>query len=157
MLLHESLAHTAARIPDRCALIVGEQRYSYRRVQQLVEQLAARLRTAGLARGERLATFIDNGLDVVIAVYAALQCGAVFIPVNPLTKAGKLAYLLNDAEVSVLITQESLRAEFAPALARSPSVRCTIVAAADGDSPIARGASKTALAAVIKTMRRRRA
>ena len=132
MLLHEPLAQTAARVPDRCALIVGEQRCSYARVQQLVERMATRLRDGGLVRGERVATFIDNGLDAVVAIYAALQCGAVFIPVNPLTKADKLSYLLNDAEVSVLITQESLRGEFAPALARAPSVRRCMVAETDG-------------------------
>ncbi len=132
MLLHESLAQSAARVPDRCALIVGEQRYSYARIQQLVEVMAARLRAAGVVRGERVATFVDNGLDAVVAVYAALRCGAVFIPVNPLTKSDKLGYLLNDAEASALITQESLRAEFAPAAARAPSVRHCLVAETEG-------------------------
>lgn len=132
MLLHESLARTAARVPDRCALIVDGRRHGYARIQQLVETMAARLSAAGLARGERVATFIDNGLDAVVAVYAALRCGAVFIPINPLTKADKLKYLLNDAEASVLITQQSLRAEYASALAGAPTVRHCLVTETDG-------------------------
>jgi long-chain acyl-CoA synthetase len=128
MLLHESLEQTAARVPDRCALIVGQQRYSYARINQLASVVATRLQARGVRRGDRVASFLDNGLDAVVGAYAALKCGAVFIPVNPLTKADKLTYLLNDATVSALLTQESLRAEFAPALAKAPSVQACLVA-----------------------------
>lgn len=132
MLLHESLEQTAAHSPDRCALIAGNRRYSYSRIEQLASAMAARLSARGVVRGERVATFLDNGLDAVVGVYAALKCGAVFIPVNPLTKADKLAYLLNDAEVSALLTQESLRGEFARALNKAPSVRACLMVETDG-------------------------
>ena len=132
MLLHESLVNTAARIPDRCALVAGGLRYSYARIELLAGRMAARLSAHGVRRGDRVAAFLDNNLDAVVAIYAALKCGAVFMPINPLTKSGKLAYLLNDAEVTAFVSQESLRAEFTPALAKAPSVRACFVAETEG-------------------------
>ena len=58
--------------------------------------LARLLRARGVRRGDRVALFLDNGIEMVVGVYAALRLGAVFMPVNPLTKEDKLAYLLND-------------------------------------------------------------
>ena len=100
-------------------LVIGAKRYSYARLNDLASRLAARLVALGVRRGDRVATFLDNGLEVITAVYAAMKCGAVFMPINPLTKADKLAYLLTDAEVRLLISQETLRAEFAPALSKA--------------------------------------
>ena len=132
MLLHESLEQTAYRYPERCALIVGERRYSYARINQLAGTLAARLMARGVTRGDRVALYLDNGLDAVVGVYAALKCGAVFMPVNPLTKADKLAYLLRDAEARAIITQESLRTEFAAALSKTPGARVCVVVETEG-------------------------
>ena len=132
MLLHELLEQTAQRVPDRCALVVGERRYSYTYIDQLASKMAARLDAHGVSRGDRVAIYLDNGLDAVVAIFATLKCGAVFIPVNPLTKSDKLAYLLGDAGAVVLFTQESLRSEFTLALRKAFSVRACLVVEKDG-------------------------
>ncbi len=50
-----------------------------------------------MRRGDRVALFLENGIEMVAGVYAALGIGAVFMPISPLTKGDKLAYLLDDA------------------------------------------------------------
>lgn len=132
MLLHKTLEQTAARSPKHCALVADGVRYSYAEIEALATAMATRLAALGVRRGDRVATLLDNRLDAVLAIYAALKCGAVFMPINPLTKSDKLAYLLNDSEARVLITQEALRREYAPALAGAPGVQACLVVEADG-------------------------
>ena len=55
-----------------------------------------------MQRGDRVATLLDNSVEAVVAIYAALKCGAVYMPINPLTKRDKLAYLLDDSRAVAL-------------------------------------------------------
>jgi acyl-CoA synthetase (AMP-forming)/AMP-acid ligase II len=67
----------------------------------------------------------------VLCLYAALKCGAVFMPVNPLTKRDKLAYLLNDSRASVLVSHTVLQAECGHALVLNTSVHTVVMAGVD--------------------------
>lgn len=138
MLLHELLEATVRRVPEKTALVAGGRRYSYRVLDDLADRLAATLRRRGVERGDRVAIFADNGIEVVTGVYGALKAGAVFMPVNSLTKADKLAYLLNDSRAAALLTTQNLRAVWDPPVARAPSLRACVVA----DSPSAQSDSR---------------
>lgn len=128
MLLHHFLETSSRQLPGKTALVCDGQRYSYVEIDRMATRLAAFLQRCGVQRGERVAIFMDNSVESVVGVYAALKVGAVFMPVNPLTKQDKLAYLLNDARASVLITQAALHAAFSGALAQNRSVHTCIVA-----------------------------
>ncbi|CAH0347976.1 class I adenylate-forming enzyme family protein [Aquabacterium sp. CECT 9606] len=127
MLLHHFFDQTAARLPDKTALVCGEQRHSYAQLRDQVEQLALALQRRGIQRGDRVALFMDNTVEMVVGIFAALKAGAVFMPINPLTKQDKLAYLLNDARASALITQTSLASCYQAALALNESVHTVLV------------------------------
>ena len=128
MLLHELFETTARRVPEKVALGVGSQRYTYRELDGLATRLAETLRQRGVQRGDRVAIFADNGVEVVVGIYGALKAGAVFMPVNSLTKADKLAYLLNDSRAATLVTTQFLRGIWEPAITDAPSVKACIVA-----------------------------
>jgi acyl-CoA synthetase (AMP-forming)/AMP-acid ligase II len=73
---------------------------------------------------------------MVAGVYATLRAGAVFMPVNPLTKQEKLAYLLNDSRASALVTHAALRATWQGALEANATVHTVVVAGAHrGEAP----------------------
>jgi acyl-CoA synthetase (AMP-forming)/AMP-acid ligase II len=72
---------------------------------------------------------LDNGIETIVALYAVLRLGAVFMLVNPLTKADKLRYLLNDAGACALVTQPVLLSDAQAALAESPTVHTAVVVA----------------------------
>ena len=127
MLLHHFLEATTQQQPDKTALVCDGQRYSYVQIDRMATQLAGFLRHRGVQRGDRVAIFMDNSVETVIAVYAALKAGAVFMPVNPLTKQDKLAYLLNDSRASVLLTHAALQDAFNGALANNRSVHSCVV------------------------------
>ena len=127
MLLHHFLEASARRLPDKTALVCDGQRYSYVQINQMATELAAFLQHRGVQRGERVAIFMDNSIETVVSIYATLKAGAVFMPVNPLTKQDKLAYLLNDSRASVLLTHAALHATFSSALVQNRSVHTCVV------------------------------
>jgi len=127
MLLHQLFEATAGRVPDKVALVTGGRRYTYRELDALATRLAAGLQGLGVKRGDRVAIFADNGVEMVISVFAALKAGAVFMPVSPLTKSVKLAYLLNDSRAACLVTTHVLRGIWEQALAHNTSVHACLV------------------------------
>ncbi len=137
MLLHDFFLRSAAQHPEHTALVCDGQRHSFAQLQQQAHRLAWQLQSHGLQRGERVALFMDNRLEMAVAVWAVLQAGGVFMPINPLTKADKLAYMLNDARAKVLLTQDSLSKTWLAALADNTSVAVTWVCGqASGLTPI---------------------
>jgi long-chain acyl-CoA synthetase len=127
MLLHHFLDDTVRRLPAKTALACDGRRHTYVEIEALVDSLARLLNARGVRRGDRVALFLDNGVEMVAGIYATLRIGGVFVPVNPLTKADKLAYLLDDMGASALVTHAALRAIWRPALASSDSVHTGIV------------------------------
>ena len=130
MRVEQFLKDSARRFGDKVALVAGGARMTYRDLDRASDRLAAALAEHGLARGDRVIVFMDNCREAVIAIFAALKAGAVFSPINPSTKADKLAYVINNCGARALITQEKLRAVADAALAEAPSVALTIVAGA---------------------------
>ena len=128
MLLHHFLDRTAHRLPDKTALVCDGRRHTYAELARRVDALAGVLRAGGVRRGDRVALFLDNGPELVAGIFAALRLGAVFVPINPLTKREKLAHVLNDAEASAMIAHWPLKNAWEPALAANASVRCCLVA-----------------------------
>ena len=133
MLLHQLFENTASRMPDKVALVSGDTRYTYGELDALAARLAASLQRLGVKRGDRVAIFADNGVEMVAGVYGALKAGTVFMPVNPLTKSDKFAYLLNDSRAACLITTQALRGVWEPAIAHASSVNACIVAGLPAD------------------------
>jgi amino acid adenylation domain-containing protein len=128
MLLHELFEATTRRTPEKIALVVGSQRYTYRELDGLAACLAATLQQRSIQHGDRVAIFADNGVEAVVGIFAALKAGAVFMPVNSLTKGDKLAYLLNDSRAAALVTTQLLRSIWEHTIAHAPSVKACIVA-----------------------------
>lgn len=122
MLLHDFFERSAQHRPEHTALVSDGQRHSFGELLQRSQQLASALQALGLQRGDRVALFMDNRVEMAVAVWAVLQAGGAFMPINPLTKADKLAYMLNDARAHVLITQDNLRGVWHAALAQNTSV-----------------------------------
>ena len=127
MLLHHFFDNTIRRIPSKIALVCDGERYTYADIEARVDLLARLLRRRGVQRGDRVALFLDNSVETVAGVYAALRIGAVFVPINSLTKQSKLAYLLNDSRASALITHAALRRTWQDALAANIMVHTCIV------------------------------
>ncbi len=126
-LLHDHLFDSAARVPDKLALVCGDHRVTYRELATRATALANTLVKLGVERGDRVVVFADNTVETVVAFWGVLAANAIVSIVNPLTKTDKLAYLLNDCRAKVLITDAHLARVFEPALETSPHVAAVIV------------------------------
>lgn len=104
MLIHNFLENSAARYPDKVAVIHGDERVVYRDLNTWANSLAANLRANGIAQGDRIALLLENSIDYIIAYYATLKAGAVATPLNPGLKPDGLQSLLNNLEPSAVIT-----------------------------------------------------
>jgi len=124
--VEEFLHGSAARFPDKVALVCGERRLRYRELRDAALRLAAALRGRGVARGDRVVLFLDNSPEAVVGLFAALQAGAVFSIVNPGTKLDKLAYILNNCSARAVLTEPRLLALASEAAKSAPSVLFTV-------------------------------
>jgi long-chain acyl-CoA synthetase len=80
------------------------------------ERLAAYLVSSGIKKGDRVAISMENSWQTIVSIYGATLSGAVFLVINPQTKADKLHYILNDSGAKVLISNSILKHELSSAL-----------------------------------------
>lgn len=127
MLVQDFLEHSAERLPDKVALIGDGQRLTYAEVDAQANCLAHALRANGLQRGDRVVLYLPNSVELVIAIFAVLKAGGVFVPLNPSTKYDKCAYILNNCQARVLVTT-GRQAELAQQLAQAvPSLKTIVL------------------------------
>jgi long-chain acyl-CoA synthetase len=134
MRIEEFLRASARDFGRKTALVAGGQRLTYEELDSLSDRLAASLEAHGVRRGDRVLVFMDNCREAVVSIFAALKAGAVFSPINPSTKADKLAYVMRNCRASAVLTQAKLAGITAVAMEEAESVHLAIVA---GDAGVA--------------------
>ncbi len=102
----EDLRAAAARHPEREAIVARERTVSYSELDRLADGLAARLRDAGVSRGDRVSVVLPNGIEAAVAVYGVLRAGAAFSPLNPTIKREKLAHVLSDSGAAAVVCDD---------------------------------------------------
>ena len=122
MLVHEFLENSAKRAPDKVALICAGQRLTYRQVDEDANRVANGLLAAGVQRGDRVAVWLPNSVEVVLAIFGILKAGATFVVVNTTTKVDKLAYVLNNCQAKVLFAPGRQAETVAEVMAAVPSL-----------------------------------
>lgn len=134
MLLDRFLHDTAQRFQDKTALVCGNRRASYAELERHSNALAHALRALGLRRQQRVAIRHDNSVETVEAIFATLKASGVFVAVNPQAKPDKLAFLLNDCSVQVLMIGARALAAAARELAACEHLQHLIVLDQEADA-----------------------
>lgn len=109
-LLHDSLTVSATTFPHKTAVVDGKRHLTYSDLHDQALRLAAALQARGVRRGDRVALYMENSLEAVVGIYAALYAGAAFMVVNPQTKEDKLEYVLADSGATALLADARLSA-----------------------------------------------
>ena len=102
-LVDSFLESSAAKFPDKIALISGGVHLAYRVVDEWANRISNRLMEAGVKRGDRVAIWLDNSADAAAAIFGVLKANAVLVPINPSTKVNKLSYIVSDCGAKALI------------------------------------------------------
>ncbi|HEY7767794.1 non-ribosomal peptide synthase/polyketide synthase [Longimicrobium sp.] len=109
--IHELFQEQAARTPGAVAVRFREESLTYGELNERANRLAHHLAGLGVGPETRVALCLERGPEMVISVLAVLKAGGAYVPLDPAYPAERLAFMLADAAVPVLVTQESLRAE----------------------------------------------
>lgn len=103
-LIHHYLKQAAECKPDKEAIIINNNKITYKQLDELSDRLAAYLINIGIKRQDRIAILLENSCEAVISLYAALKAGCVFVLLNSNLKPLKISYILSDSGASALIT-----------------------------------------------------
>lgn len=108
-LIHDWLARHAERTPDRPAASFLDESLSYAELWVQANQLAHCLLEAGVRPGDRVGFYMDKCLYTPVALYGIMSAGAAYVPLDPSASAERLAGLLRDADIKVMISAHGKR------------------------------------------------
>ncbi|RYZ36054.1 MAG: amino acid adenylation domain-containing protein, partial [Myxococcaceae bacterium] len=101
----------AARTPDATALKSGDKTLTYAALDRASNQLAHYLRRLGVRPGDRVGLCLERSFELIVGMLGILKAGAAYVPVEAKYPADRITWMLQEAGVSVLVTQESLADE----------------------------------------------
>lgn len=106
--VHRLFEAQAARTPDATALVHGDRRLTYAELDAQANRLARHLRALGVGPDERVAIYVERGIEVVLGLLAVLKAGGAYVPLDPTYPAERLAYTVSDAAPRVLLTMAGM-------------------------------------------------
>ena len=104
--VHTLFEAQAMRSPDAIAVVFGEQQLSYRELNQRTNQLAHYLRRRGVGPEVCVGLSLDRSLEQIIGVLGIMKAGGAYVPLDPAYPHERLAFMLADAQVAVLLTAQ---------------------------------------------------
>ncbi|WP_432182828.1 long-chain-fatty-acid--CoA ligase [Streptomyces sp. NBC_00063] len=128
--LARNLVDTADAHPGRPALRLDDQVVDYLTLDERSARVASWLTAEGVTPGDRVAIMLPNIPQFAVVYYGALRAGAVVVPMNPLLKAGEIAYSAGDCGARTMLTSAMSLPE-ASAAATELGITCTDVTGAD--------------------------
>lgn len=102
------LERNARHYPDKTAFVCGLQRFSYSELQANVNRCGSMLAELGLRKGDAVATFLPNSVELVEVYWSAAALGLVVVPVSTLMQGAGLATMLNDSDAVLIVTTQEL-------------------------------------------------
>jgi amino acid adenylation domain-containing protein len=101
-------------VPDRVAGIDEVGEISYGELNWRANQLGNYLRRRGIGAEARVGICLERGLDMLVALLGILKAGGAYVPLDPTYPAERLSFMLEDAAVRLIVTQEKLRELLGP-------------------------------------------
>ncbi|MEG4838969.1 amino acid adenylation domain-containing protein [Microcoleus sp. B9-D4] len=109
--VHRLFEAQAAKTPDAVAVRFECQSLTYRELNDRANQLAHYLHSFGVKPDAIVGVYIERSLDAIVGILGILKAGGAYLPLDPIYAKERLAFMLEDAGVKVLLTQAELKAE----------------------------------------------
>src|SRR5258708_35868834 len=103
MLVQDFLQNSACARPDKTALVCGSKRFTYAELDAMANRLANSLREQGIERGDRVAIYLSNCVEAIVAIFGILKADAIFVSLGRTTKGDKLASILNNCQAKAIL------------------------------------------------------
>ncbi|MBW4490244.1 MAG: amino acid adenylation domain-containing protein [Trichocoleus desertorum ATA4-8-CV12] len=112
--LHHLFTDQVERTPDAIALVHEDQQLTYRELNQKANQLAHYLQSLGVGPEVLVGVCLPRSPHLIISLLAILKAGGAYVPLDPNYPEERLLFMLSDAQVAVLITQEQMEGQRIP-------------------------------------------
>lgn len=106
--LHQLFEEQVKRTPDEVAVVFGDRKLTYQQLNCRANQLAHYLRSLGVGADLLVGLCVERSLEMVVGLLGILKAGGAYVPLDPSYPKERLAYMLSDSQVSVLLTQNKL-------------------------------------------------
>ncbi|MEB3358051.1 MAG: amino acid adenylation domain-containing protein [Synechococcales bacterium] len=110
VLIHRLFEAEAAQRPEALAVAFGTQQLTYGELNAKANQVAHSLQSLGVGSEVLVGLCVERSLEMVIGLLAILKAGGAYLPLDPAYPSARLEFMLNDAPIKVLLTQQSLLA-----------------------------------------------
>ncbi|QIR37149.1 amino acid adenylation domain-containing protein [Tolypothrix sp. PCC 7910] len=106
--IHQLFEEQVQRTPDAVAVEFGNQKLTYHELNCRANQLAHSLKSLGVKPDVLVGLCVERSLEMVVGLLGILKAGGAYLPLDPEYPPERLSFMLEDAQVSVLLTQQSL-------------------------------------------------
>jgi amino acid adenylation domain-containing protein/thioester reductase-like protein len=110
--LHELFAEQAARTPDAIAVVCGAQQLTYQALSAQANYVAHNLLAQGVQPDTLVGICVERSLETSVALLGVLKAGAAYLPLDPNYPPERISYMLEHAQVKVVLTQSPLAQRF---------------------------------------------
>ncbi len=106
--IHELFEAQVEQTPDAIALVFEEEQLTYRELNSRANQLANYLRPLGVGPEILVGICVERSTEMMVGLLGILKAGGAYVPIDPTYPKERIAYMLEDAQVPVLLTQQKL-------------------------------------------------
>ncbi len=110
--IHQLFEQQALQIPDDIAVRFHDSQLTYAELNEKANKLAHYLKENGAGADKLVGIYLDRSLEMVISLLGILKSGSAYLPLDPMFPHDRLQYMLEDANASILFTQDKLRNSF---------------------------------------------
>ncbi|MCV6637686.1 amino acid adenylation domain-containing protein [Candidatus Albibeggiatoa sp. nov. NOAA] len=107
--VHQQFEQQAAATPDAIAVEFAEQSLTYQQLNQHANQLAHYLQSLGVQADTVVGICLERSLDMLVGLLGIFKAGGAYLPLDPNYPTQRLAFMLEDAQLSILVTDSNLR------------------------------------------------
>jgi amino acid adenylation domain-containing protein len=106
--IHQLFEEQVERTPNNVAVVFEDQQLTYRELNEKANRLAHYLQKLGVGPEVLVGICVERSLEMIIGLLGILKAGAAYVPLDPKYPKERLAFMLEDTQVSVLLTQQHL-------------------------------------------------
>ncbi|TCP69306.1 non-ribosomal peptide synthetase [Baia soyae] len=107
--IHEFFEQQVARDPEAIAVVYQDQKLTYQELNEKANQLAHYLQKKGVKPETLVGICVDRSLEMIIGLLGILKAGGAYVPLDPTYPDQRLQYIVDDAGIQLLVTQERLQ------------------------------------------------
>src|SRR6476661_8733167 len=116
--IHQLFESQVERTPDAVAVVFEGQKLTYRELNVKANQLANYLRSLGVKPEVLVGIYVERSFDTIVGILGVLKAGGAYVPIDPAYPSERIAYMLDDSQLPVLLTQKQLIASLSEHQAR---------------------------------------